>query len=418
MRYSNSIGNLMSIMVYLIPFALLTGPFLPDLFCSIVAICFIYISVIEKEYKYYNSRVSIFLIMMLGYFIISSILSENIFFSLKSSLLYFRFIIFSFAVWFLIENKKNFLNIFRAFLIASFVLAIFSGFYQFFYGETILGKTAITNRLMLLGSDRLLLGQYLARLFPLLVALIVIKDKFDIKDYFIIFFLFISSDVIIYLSGERTALGLMLFSSIFILLLISKLRLFRIITLISSIIIIIFITILNPSIKERNIDQTINQMGLDGKNKIHLFSYEHENFYRTSIEIFKHNYLFGIGPNNFRNDCENKDYNKNTNLCSTHPHHTYFQVIAELGLIGVIFLLLIIYYFLQIIFKHMFSILKSQNRNLSDYQVCLICCFMCTLFPLLPSLNLFNNYINIIYYLPLGFLLHSFIQMDSKVIKK
>lgn len=407
MQYSNSIGNFMSIMVYLIPLALLTGPFIPDLLCSIVAICFIYISVLEKNYEYLKSYASIFLIIMLGYFIISSLLSDNILFSLKSSMLYFRFIIFAIAVWYLIDSKKNFLKIFRIFLIASFILAIFSGFFQFFFGETILGKEAVSDRLLLISSDNLFLGQYLARLFPLLVATFIIKENFSFRDYIILFLLFISSDVIIYLSGERTALGLMLFSSIFILLLISKLRMFRLFTLLTSVLIIILITIFNPSIKERNIDQTISQMGLSNNNKIYMFSYEHENFYRTSYQIFKSNYLFGVGPNNFRNNCENKKYNNNINLCSTHPHHTYFQVMAELGLFGIIFLISILMFFSKMILRHIKSIFKNNERYLSDYQVCLVCCFACTFLPLLPTLNLFNNYINIIYYMPLGFLLSS-----------
>ena len=41
-----------------------------------------------------------------------------------------------------------------------------------------------------------------------------------------------------------------------------------------------------------------------------------------------------------------------------------------------------------------------------DHMACLIICFFLTFFPFLPTLNFFNNWINIIYYLPLGFYLY------------
>jgi hypothetical protein len=44
---------------------------------------------------------------------------------------------------------------------------------------------------------------------------------------------------------------------------------------------------------------------------------------------------------------------------------------------------------------------------LNNFTISLIGSFVVNLFPIMPSGNFFNNYINIIYYLPLGFLLWS-----------
>ena len=53
---------------------------------------------------------------------------------------------------------------------------------------------------------------------------------------------------------------------------------------------------------------------------------------------------------------------------------------------------------------------KDSNFNysqLSDYQICLIGCFFLSLFPFLPTQDFFNNWINVIFFLPVGFFLQS-----------
>ena len=47
--------NLSSGLLYLIPPALVSGPFLPDLFISIISIIFLIISIKYKLWKYYKN---------------------------------------------------------------------------------------------------------------------------------------------------------------------------------------------------------------------------------------------------------------------------------------------------------------------------------------------------------------------------
>lgn len=235
----------------------------------------------------------------------------------------------------------------------------------------------------------------------------------SLKNYFYLFFIFIATDILTYLSGERTALGLLFISSIFILFLVRKLRLFRLITIISSVFIIILISSFNTTIKERNVDHTLNQLGMsEGSEKIYLFSPIHENYYISSWKMFQKNMITGIGPNNFRNECKKDDYLSDLNPCSTHPHNNYVQLLAELGIIGICFIIFIIYVISNLIIKHIYYNIKGINF-LSDYQVCLIACIFCSIWPFLPTMNLFNNWINIIYFLPLGFFLQSYLRNNS-----
>ena len=404
--------NFSSYLTYLIPFALLTGPFLPDLFLSVVCLIFIFISVKEKEFKYFQNNFFLFFLLFVFILLISSLSSASIYFSLKTSLTYFRFGLFSLAVWFLIENKKNFIKYFTIIFVITFTIALFDGYFQYFYGQSIFGISNINHnvRLNLMLNDKLILGGYLARLFPLLMALIIYN--YDSKNkyyYFFIGILIILTDSLVYMTGERTALGLMFLTTLFIIFFMNKLRTLRILTFFISMTVIILISISNPSIKERNIDQTFDQIGIQGSEK-NLFSPVHDRYYRGAWNMFMHFPILGVGPNNFRNLCGEKEYAVVERIdfaCSTHPHNTYIQLAAETGIIGLLAILIILIYLYIKIFRHFLSLFNKSKYGLSDYQICLLGCFFLTLWPILPTQNLFNNWINIIYYLPVGFYLHS-----------
>tara|TARA_B100000989_G_scaffold297157_1_gene282118 strand:+ start:144 stop:1412 length:1269 start_codon:yes stop_codon:yes gene_type:complete len=409
-RYYN---YLLTFLITLIPFALLTGPALPDVIVSLAALIFLFISIKNQEYKYYKNFISKFFFILCLFFIINSLMSEFAFFSLRSSLFYFRFILFSLAIWYLLDNDKNFLKYFLYSLIICYFIAIGSGVYQYLYGETIFGAPSPNTRLILLFSDNAALGHFLSRLFPLLVGLLIVNFNNSLKYYFLVFFLFISTDVLVYLSGERTSLALMFLSSVFIFVLMSKLKLFRLITLIFSMLIIVLISIYIPEVKERNIDRTIQQLGInENSEKINIFSKLHETYILTGLEMFKQNPLIGLGANNYRNYCndynvEESSINSSINPCSTHPHNIYIQLLAETGIIGFLLIMGINYFLFKTIMSYIYRKSLGRELNLNDFQICLIACFICTLWPLLPTHNFFNNWINIIFYLPLGFFLHT-----------
>ena len=61
-----------------------------------------------------------------------------------------------------------------------------------------------------------------------------------------------------------------------------------------------------------------------------------------------------------------------------------------------------------IFFKQGISILfNHSNKYLSDSRVCLYAALLLSLWPLMPTMSFFNNWINIVYFLPVGFYLHS-----------
>ena len=71
-------------------------------------------------------------------------------------------------------------------------------------------------------GDEKIMGSYLSRLFPLLFALFLVKKKQKFEIYFI-GLLFILVDVLIFMSGERSAFFFLNLSTVFIIILIKDL---------------------------------------------------------------------------------------------------------------------------------------------------------------------------------------------------
>ena len=257
----------------------------------------------------------------------------------------------------------------------------------------------------LLLNEKMILGGYLARLFPLVFALLIIDFKSNKITIILFSVLIIITDVLVYLTGERTALFLFLFSTILFIFILSEFKKLRIITLILSVIIISLISISNDEIRERNIDHTINQMYQDGELK--LFSPQHQSHYLGAYKMFTDNPLFGIGPKLFRDFCSYEKYNIDKYTCSTHPHNTYFQILAETGIIGLAFILIPFVLILHQLLKKFKDTIRGHKSNITDYQACLLICFLVSLWPFIPTQALFNNWISVIYFLPVGFYLQT-----------
>ena len=108
----------------------------------------------------------------------------------------------------------------------------------------------------------------------------------------------------------------------------------------------------------------------------------------------------------YRKLCNEDEYFVNEFSCTTHPHNFYFQVLAENGLFGFIFLILIFFYVTFLILKE-FWLRNIRNKKLSgDYALIILIGIFINLWPIAPSGNIFNNWLSILIYLPVGFYLY------------
>lgn len=408
MKYRLNLIKLSSILIYLIPLALLTGPFLPDLFLTVTGFIFIYLSIKNKKWFYYRSKFFLFFILFYIYLNLISTFSNNPLFSLESSFVYLRYGIFSLAVWFIIDNNNNFIKNFTLILLLVFTIAIIDGLLQHFLDRSIFGYTYEHQRMSLLLNDKLILGGYLARMLPLLIAVLLYSFSKNKNIIYVQGILIITSICVIILTSERTAIALIILFLFLFIILLPKKRIYTLSILILSSLAIFFIIIFNEDVKNRVVNMTINQLGINfGDRSMNLISVNHEPLIKTSYELFLKNPIFGIGPNTFRLECASISQSSNISNCSTHPHNIYIQLLAETGIVGFSFIFGLLLYVLHKVLRQTFANYFNKKLPYSDYQSLLIISFLITLWPLVPSNNFFNNWINVIYFLPVGFFLHS-----------
>ena len=99
------------------------------------------------------------------------------------------------------------------------------------------------------------------------------------------------------------------------------------------------------------------------------------------------------------------NYDSDIGMCSTHPHNTLMQILAETGFVGFIFYIFGLFFvFFKII----------QYRKKFDNHPKIFCFLSCSvaiiinLFPFLPNGNFFNNWMLIINYYYIGLYLFEY----------
>jgi len=404
-NYSNTVLiNL--IIVSIIPFLIL-GPFIPDLILSISALIFIYYSIKKNNFYYFKTKPFLIFLLFCVISVSISLRSNDISLSIKSSLFYIRIGVFSCLIWYLIDKNKNFLIYFYYALIICFLALVVDGYYQYFSGVNLLGFKLIGIRVSSFFGDELIMGSYLSRLFPLLFALFLFKQKNKFEIYFI-GLLFILVDILIFISAERTSFFFLNLSTIFIILLIKKYQIFRLVTFLIAIICVIILSLNAPSLSNRMFKGPAEDMGLiDSSKKPNIFTPIYDSHYRTAFNMFKDKYILGHGPKMFRVLCKDVRYAVGVQPCSSHPHNFYIQLLAETGIVGFLFLFSALSYVLFNGLIQLKSIILRKKRPLSDYQVCLLAGLLITVWPFSPNGNFFNNWLMIVYSLPVGFYLQS-----------
>ena len=120
------------ILLILLPGFLITGPLLPDLSISIIALFFLIYCILKKNFEYFNNFLFRILFIFYLWVLICSLFSENVIFSLSTSVFYIRFLIFSVAVYFFLEKDTELpRKLFFSFSFF-FLILIFDSFFQYF----------------------------------------------------------------------------------------------------------------------------------------------------------------------------------------------------------------------------------------------------------------------------------------------
>ena len=396
--------NVPAFLFSLLPFFLITGPFLSDLAISLISLIFIYYCLKRSEVKFFNNRYFILFLFFWIYLNLNTLINNFNLDSLKISFFLIRYGIFVIAIAVLINYNDKFLKYFFLCIFICFFSLIIDGFYQYFSGENFLGWKSSTRVSSFFGDEKIL-GSYLSRLWPIFFGLSLIYINKKSKVFYLFILVFILSETLIFLSGDRTAFFYINLSAIFVILFSKNLLKLRLLTLLGSLFLIVIISLFFPTAKERVIDKTINQMNLlDANKEKYIFSKQHTHHYISSYKMFKDNKILGVGVKNFRHFCSNEKYKVSKLSCSTHPHNSYIQVLSETGIIGFSFLFIVLIFFLKNIFLHFIYRFKGKIY-FNDFEICILSGVLIYLWPFVPTGNVFNNWLNIIISLYLPFIL-------------
>ena len=231
--------NLPIFLFSLLPFFLITGPFLSDLAISIISLLFLIYCLIKKNFSFFKNKYFYFFLSFWIYIFLNSLFNNPNLDSLKISFFYFRYGVFVFAIIALLNFDDKFVKYFFYCIFVCFVTLIFDGFYEYFLGENILGwKNEESSRISSFFGEEQILGSYLSRLWPVFFGLSLFYFKNKNKLFYLFIFIFICSEVLIFLSGDRAAFFNINLSAIFVILFSKKLLRLRLIILSSSILLL------------------------------------------------------------------------------------------------------------------------------------------------------------------------------------
>jgi len=410
------------ILIYLLPFFLITGPFLSDLVLVICSLYFLFITFKFKLIKYYQNKYVYFFLLFYIYILIRSFFSEDIYLSLEHSLFFFRYLFFILSIIYFAKKYVNFKYYLTLSLTAAITIIVFDAYIQFFFGSNLIGiKTQGNHLLTGFFGSRELMGYYLARLMPLLLALVFLNEDLLKKHFNKYIFLLFNTIIVIFLSGDRTEFLISLMSIFLIVILINRFKKIRLIIMFSIFFSVVLLFTINSDYKYRYFDNIIeNSIQNDST---YFLTWHHHAMMQSSIKMFLDNPLFGQGTKMYRELCGSDKFkyiisgrdvdDPRGHSCSTHPHSWYLELLAENGLIGFSFIFIIFLMIALNLLKHFISLSFYKKEKFDDARICLMITIFTSFIPFVPSLSFFNNWGAVILVLSISLYLN-----DKNMIKK
>ena len=412
-------------LIGLIPLSLILGPFVSELLLFLVFIICSINLYNEKKFYIFDNKIFKYYLLFCVYISVVSLFSSEILVSTKSSFFYLRFGIYSICILYFLSEVKNSTKIIYNIYKYTILFLIIDSTVQIFFGTDIFGIKPENEDLMRISGpfgDKYILGSFLQKILPVYLYLIFknsqTNNKINLLDNIILIF----SLTLIYRSGDRSALALIFLFGLFFLIINRDLRIKFSLTILLFLMMAIFLTLQNPKIFERNFKDTIGQI----KGKYYesfmkkdvsetnlnfmIFSFHHQSHFSTAFRMFLDKPLTGHGVKMFRYECDKFEFISPKNIevfgevknygCSTHPHNTYFQLLSETGIIG----------FLTVFGLFLFFSIKLisyfiNNKKFYPESILALGIFV-NLWPIIPTGNFFNNWLSMIYFIPISYYLY------------
>ena len=351
------------------------------------------------------------------------------------SITYLRYLLFYFAIRFLVD--KNFINL-KIFFYVSSLCVLFVSLdiiYQYIFGQDIFGFEGNSRRLAGPFGYEWIAGGYLQRFcFFLFFAFLTFNYFKKIpKNIKIILFCFFAAIIgcALVLAGNRVPFVLFLFT-IFLIFIFEKNKRIYFFSLASiSITTLIILCSVNIEIQNHygvfqnkiislskifskeqeleviknkdtdnllyyNKENTIPYNSITYKGKVYVINQTHVKEFYSGYLTWKSNKFFGGGLKTFRFNCPKVFVN-----CNIHPHNYYLEILADLGVIG---FFLIVSFCILIIFKSFFI----QNSILSPF----LYIFIAEFFPLRSTGSFFTTFNSTFIFLLISIIVSILVRKD------
>jgi O-antigen ligase len=358
----------------------------------------------NKERDEKKKRTRIFFVFWL-YLILSSFFATNSTASFQAAFSFIRFFLFALAIGFYGFRELSFNKVFKIWFII-ILLFCFDIYFQFFFRVNIFGvEQHEAGRLSGVLGDELVAGSFLAQIFaPVLglIAFLIFFKKIKKINFFFLIFSLVYILLACLITGERMSFVFLtsLFLILFFIVLFHKKQFIKIFLLI-LLLFIIFISAFNFS---KTVESRYKEFGSIVTN---IYTSSWWKLYNSAYRLWLKKPFTGYGLKNYRVNCdlELTDINlKNPHqLCSTHPHNLYLELLSETGLIGLLFFLS----FFFIFFKKIFTKIKFKLRDFNTLIIvsCSISIFL-ILWPIKTSGSFYTSWNGLFLWLLLGMVLN------------
>jgi O-antigen ligase len=320
-----------------LPLALILSNALANFIVFYISLIGVYETIKGRTYHFFTNKFIKIFILFCIFISLNSLILNSGSLSLKSSILFIRYLFFIFGIWSIIkDNEEKLFNFFKFYIVLLIFLFIDSNFQFLNDGKNIIGYNSYqfqNNRISSFFNKELILGSYVEKLSIICICyLTIFRNKIPKKIIFLILLVTLEISLI---SGERRAFYSFLIFSFFYIFFIFDITI-KNKMLLAAIIIstLTLLTFFSVNLKNRAIKDTIESISDTGYN---YFSDGHYKHFKNAIELFKEKPFSGHGSNSFRFNCERIDQKFNIHGCSTHPHNIIAQFLAEKGLLGIIF---------------------------------------------------------------------------------
>lgn len=387
---------------YFIPPSLVFSIFIADALIIFTSILFLITQIYRKNFLIFRNKYFLFFLFFWFYLVINSFFSYNAELSLSRSVPYLRFGIFFLAFGYMLA-LDDFKNKFLQFVLFFLLFVCVDANIQFFIGTNLIGYEAHVSRISSFFKDELVLGGFLLKMYPIfLISIIYLKKKLSLNTFLISSLLFVYF-FSVYLSGERTAFFNFIILNLFLLIILFEKKYAK--YLLSFLIILPLIFIYTAKDNDQVLARYLSIKEIFNNKTLIIFSKTHENHYKAAFKIYKSYPILGSGLKTFREVCKKPEHNPIG--CSTHPHNIFMLILSELGLIGIFFYLIAFFYFgLRLVQLFIYKIKNNFSNNSPTILIILIVSVFMSFWPFSPSGNYFNNWLSILNFLPISFLIY------------